>query len=519
MQYFYGISAGIRLALQIALLLGIAVQMILLFIHAFIRKEKNSLYYFLMEAGVLYFFLVLNLSLGLIQVTESRNLYFEPYPVLWTITLASPVLGVPVVLKENNRSASLAVICLVFSSAFMEELAGPWYTNLIFIASSILLVRSLFELRANISYIQANLSRFSMKQAFDSFPEGLAIGREHGNISIINAKMRKIMAEKGLVPDKRSSGLRKAFRRMIREDKIKNQNRYSSSFTLSNVFLKSERKKQEESKGTRDLKNERLPKGQRERTKQIVFRSFESEGKIYRYTEEPFSIAGKGYHQILLSDISQESDLIKQIQEKNNALEEYNKQLEEMLSNIEEIELDKETRRMRNRIHDVMGQRLSIIHSSLQQMDREQEVPLDDLLNLLEDMMSDLNEADQFNPLQRFENIRSTADIVGAKLIREGEIFQDKDIAAVSLQILREAVTNAIRHGQAEEIIASFAEDDAGYSLTIANNGKVPSQKLSEGEGISGMRQKLEPFAGELNISSQDVFTVHIHIPKKQEKI
>lgn len=522
MYYFYEMPANFRMVLQIILLFGIAMEISLLYMHAFIRRDKQSLYFFLFELGLLYHFIVLNLALGLVQISEPQNLVLNPYLNFRKLSILTPILGLPLLLTKHRLVDLWAMSAVVFSLPFLEDLLGPAYVVLVMFLTVILLIRAVSELSDAYSHIQENLSRFSMKQAFDTFPEGLAIGRQHGNIYIINSRMRAIMADKGLVPDKRSSGIMVAFRRMIKENMLASQKQVGQeTSSLAQIFEETQQKQEAElaAKSPWAVLDQFRQKRRRvsplEGTKlPSKFRSFESQGRVYRYTEEAFKIGRKDYAQILLSDITQESDLILQIKEKNSQLEKSNQQLEDMLQNLEEIERDQEKRRMRNRIHDVMGQRLSILHSSLQQMDRKEDVPLTELVNLLEDMVEDLNEPETFDYQLRFQNIQNTAAIVGTRLRQEGVIPKNEEVASVFMQILREAVTNAIRHGQAYEVTAKFAEDEAYYYLDIANSGSLPLQRPQEGEGITGMRHKLANLAGSLEISAQDEFTIKIKVPK-----
>ncbi|MDO5033632.1 MAG: hypothetical protein Q4D97_02215 [Eubacteriales bacterium] len=523
MYYFYEMSANARMVLQIFLLFGIAMEISLLFTHAFIRRDKQSVYYFFFEMGLLYHFIVLNLAMGLVQIAEPENLMPNLYVNLRKFSILTPILGLPLLIHQHRMLDLLAMSAVVFSLPFLEEILGPAYVLLIMILTVILLLRALVEIREAYSHIQENLSRFSMKQAFDTFPEGLAIGRQHGNIYIINSRMRSIMADRGLVPDRRSSGIMMAFRRMIKENALAKQEKLGQeSSNLAQIFEETQHLQESQLAaasrwGVLDQLRQRRHKdrsGPETSKLPSKFRSFENQGKVYRYTEEAFQIGREAYWQILLSDITREADLIMQIKEKNSQLEKSNQQLEDLLQNLEEIELDKEKRRLRNRIHDVMGQRLSILHSSLQQMDRKEDVPLGDLVSLLEDMVEDLKEPESFDYGLRFQNIQNTAAIVGTQLFKQGEIPTNPEVASVFMQVLREAVTNAIRHGQADKVKASFYEDADHYYLDIANSGTVPLQQPREGEGISGMRHKLANLAGSLEIAARDEFTIKIQVPK-----
>ncbi|MFE9384714.1 sensor histidine kinase [Streptomyces sp. NPDC007025] len=69
---------------------------------------------------------------------------------------------------------------------------------------------------------------------------------------------------------------------------------------------------------------------------------------------------------------------------------------------------------------------------------------------------------------------------------------------------LREAVTNVVRHSGAARCTVSFQAPDAGgepLRLTVADDGKGPSGG-AEGNGLSGLRERLELVGGALSTSA-----------------
>jgi two-component system sensor histidine kinase DesK len=67
--------------------------------------------------------------------------------------------------------------------------------------------------------------------------------------------------------------------------------------------------------------------------------------------------------------------------------------------------------------------------------------------------------------------------------------------------VLREAVTNIARHAAASRASVSFEKIDGGLCLTIADNGRGGVQE--EGNGLTGMRERVRGLNGRLQIHSQ----------------
>ena len=66
--------------------------------------------------------------------------------------------------------------------------------------------------------------------------------------------------------------------------------------------------------------------------------------------------------------------------------------------------------------------------------------------------------------------------------------------------VLREAATNIARHAAATQASVSFESIDGGLCLTIADNGRGGVE--DEGNGLSGMRERVRALDGRLQIHS-----------------
>ena len=77
---------------------------------------------------------------------------------------------------------------------------------------------------------------------------------------------------------------------------------------------------------------------------------------------------------------------------------------------------------------------------------------------------------------------------------------------------LREAVTNIVRHAKATQCRIRFARSDDGYhSLLITDDGSQP--KIKEGNGLRGMRERVQSLGGRLSITASPGVTILIELP------
>lgn len=88
------------------------------------------------------------------------------------------------------------------------------------------------------------------------------------------------------------------------------------------------------------------------------------------------------------------------------------------------------------------------------------------------------------------------------------------------ISIVKEAVSNILRHSNADTVTLILREHPAFYQIFIQDNGRgVSSYAVGENSGIGliGMRERLAAFSGTLDISTETGFRLFIHIPKQNE--
>ncbi len=72
------------------------------------------------------------------------------------------------------------------------------------------------------------------------------------------------------------------------------------------------------------------------------------------------------------------------------------------------------------------------------------------------------------------------------------------------LQVTREAISNALRHGGASQITVRLQPGDRALCLLVQDNGAGfdPSQRKSGGHGLGNMHARAAHLAGDLRIES-----------------
>jgi two-component system sensor histidine kinase DesK len=79
--------------------------------------------------------------------------------------------------------------------------------------------------------------------------------------------------------------------------------------------------------------------------------------------------------------------------------------------------------------------------------------------------------------------------------------------------VVREAVTNVVRHAAATECRLSLADVPHGWRLSIADNGRGGA--FQEGNGLRGMRERVEAVGGNLARETRRGTKLDIFIPRR----
>lgn len=84
------------------------------------------------------------------------------------------------------------------------------------------------------------------------------------------------------------------------------------------------------------------------------------------------------------------------------------------------------------------------------------------------------------------------------------------------ISIMKEAVSNIIRHSSGDKAAVTLREHPSLYQLIIFDNGTTASGgRINEGMGINDMRERAEGIGGNFRVSSDKGFTVFVAVRKE----
>ena len=213
--------------------------------------------------------------------------------------------------------------------------------------------------------------------------------------------------------------------------------------------------------------------------------------------------------EIVAVNINEEYELQKKIETQNKEIEENNKEILWTIENMEYIERQKESQELKSKFHDLLGQSFSMLQQYLNQ-DNLESKNIEDIKFMIREMFIDME--DKEDAEINLNNLVEAHKNTGTEINIIGKLPKNKEIAKAFFEIIREAVTNAIRHADSTKVDVCIKDNLDGVELIITNNGKRPKNSIIEHQGIKGMRRKVEKIKGNLYITTVPDFKINVKI-------
>ena len=211
-------------------------------------------------------------------------------------------------------------------------------------------------------------------------------------------------------------------------------------------------------------------------------------------------------------------------------------QLEFANKRISDLMVQEERQRIARDLHDTLGQKLSLIGLKSDLAGRiigkdpvQARIELKDIqqtartaLKEVRLMVSDMRGIRLKEEMIQVEQILKAAEIKcekeQEKVLSNVPVFVENILS----MCLKESVNNVVKHSQATKCRISIYQTDTEIVISISDNGKgIKSEKdLVEGNGLIGMKERLEFVNGSFEIVSKNGTTVTIRVPNfvKQEE-
>lgn len=192
-------------------------------------------------------------------------------------------------------------------------------------------------------------------------------------------------------------------------------------------------------------------------------------------------------------------------------------------SEIEHLAKVAERERIARDLHDVLGHTLSLIivkstlaGKLLEKYPERAKSEIADIEKVSREAMAEIR-----NTLRGYSTYKLTEELQRAKAaLGSAGVELESETAEISLTpaqesvlalITREAVTNVVRHAQARQCRFRLAASNGDCILEIQDDGRGGFQ--SEGNGVRGMRERIEALGGKLERDTSVGTKLHFEFP------
>lgn len=244
---------------------------------------------------------------------------------------------------------------------------------------------------------------------------------------------------------------------------------------------------------------------------QKVFRLHDD--SVWSFTAHTISIGRRICILLRADDVTEQWNAVRRLDWQNKALEKRGQELRHTIEHLQTICEMEEIARSKGRVHDLLGQRISLFLRTLRDGQKPDETLL---LDFARSLPTALREDRISSPAHRLEMLQETFRGMEVSVEIQGVLPEDKAVADSFADIAVECVTNAVRHGYATRIQFHFFQNNC-WRMTVTDNGIPPSKPIREGGGIGGMRRRIAELGGYVELYTIPRFRIELSVPKEVE--
>ena len=320
-----------------------------------------------------------------------------------------------------------------------------------------------------------------IKKAIDSYPGGICFSALDGRVVLVNEKMNRLVLE-------------------LTGHTILNAKAAWEEF--ANFASNGKAEKLTQSWLPKDPDNESIHQ-------QLFFRF--SDSSVWRFE---LRFLDSNTVQIEAAEITELYRLNEELYENTIRIQEMQKRQNALLDSIVEVNLNKEILAAKMHIHDELGHCLLATTKAITEDSLAENADV-----LRESWNSTIHDFSNISTVWTVPNsslqseLMQVAELIGCKVVFLGEQPKSRKALQLLYAAVREALTNAVRHADATELIVKIEQDEKSYHIEISDNGGVTVSKITEGNGLSALRQRLEQEGASLKVLCENSVSLIVDIP------
>lgn len=209
------------------------------------------------------------------------------------------------------------------------------------------------------------------------------------------------------------------------------------------------------------------------------------------------------------------------------------KKLKEYAEKIEALAVIEERNRIARDIHDTLGHNMTSLIMKMEMSSHMMDEDMDKAKELLESakrmardgLLSVRRVVETLRVEETVEKTNSIRELVdkfataagieiGLEIVgKPTQIHANTD--TILYRIIQEALTNAVRHGKADNVKVDIKYSDKYIEFFIKDNG-IGVENIKEGYGLKGMKERVDSLNGKVEFESKNGFIVKGHLPNEK---
>lgn len=188
-----------------------------------------------------------------------------------------------------------------------------------------------------------------------------------------------------------------------------------------------------------------------------------------------------------------------------------------MYARAEDRVREREYLTFKMKIHDDIGQSLSVLRQTLQSgASREETERQVKKLSLAAGTLVYSPDAGSDDP---YDALLAEAAELGVEIRLDGMLPIEPNIYDLVVRAVRECLTNCVRHAHGTAVFVRITGIPGGYTVDVTNDGEKPRGPIREGGGLSALRQSIENAGGEMVLSHYPEFRLHFTLMREEMEL
>ena len=183
---------------------------------------------------------------------------------------------------------------------------------------------------------------------------------------------------------------------------------------------------------------------------------------------------------------------------------------------LSEASRQSERTRIARDLHDLVGHHLTALSIHLQIAERQTQGEARERIaqsrGLARLLLADVREAVSSLRDQGALDLKRSLELLVDNVpqldisleVEDSVAVEDVDVADAIIRCVQEAITNSMRHSEASHGWIRVWQDRAGVHVEVVDDGGGDATAITEGNGLTGMRERLQAVGGSLDVAASD---------------